>query len=68
LIREDEFIKDKISDFFILGTTKSEGSLTIRSMDETDIDNTLVIMRYYFKVNIAGVIMENFFNGSNPKN
>lgn len=65
--REDEFVKDRISEFFILGTTKSEGSLTVRSMNETDIENTILFIGSYFKVNTTGLTKENFFKGSGPK-
>ncbi len=68
MFREDEFIKDRISKFFILGTTRLEGSLTVRSMDETDIENTLVFIGSFFKVNTTGITKENFFKGSSPKN
>lgn len=65
--RKDEFVKDRISEFFILGTTKSEGSLTVRSMNETDIENTILFIGSYFKVNTTGLTKENFFKGSGPK-
>ena len=65
--RKDEFVKDRISEFFILGTTKSEGSLTARSMNETDIENTILFIGSYFKVNTTGLTKENFFKGSGPK-
>ncbi len=58
--RKDEFVKDRISEFFILGTTKSEGSLTVRSMNETDIENTILFIGSYFKVNTTGLTKENF--------
>lgn len=65
--RKDEFVKDRISEFFILGTTKSEGSLTVRSMNETDIENTILFIGSYFKINTTGLTKENFFKGSGPK-
>jgi hypothetical protein len=65
--RKDEFVKDRISEFFILGTTKSEGSLIVRSMNETDIENTILFIGSYFKVNTTGLTNENFFKGSGPK-
>jgi hypothetical protein len=65
--RKDEFVKDRISEFFILGTTKSEGSLTVRSMNETDIENTILFIGSYFKVNTTGLTKENFFKGSGLK-
>ncbi len=65
--RKDEFVKDRISEFFILGTTKSEGSLIVRSMNETDIENTILFIGSYFKVNTTGLTKENFFKGSGPK-
>lgn len=65
--RKDEFVKDRISEFFILGTTKSEGSLTVRGMNETDIENTILFIGSYFKVNTTGLTKENFFKGSGPK-
>jgi hypothetical protein len=65
--RKDEFVKDRISEFFILGTTKLEGSLTVRSMNETDIENTILFIGSYFKVNTTGLTKENFFKGSGPK-
>jgi hypothetical protein len=65
--RKDEFVKDRISEFFILGTTKLEGSLTVRSMNETDIENTILFIGSYFKVNTTGLTKENFFKGSGLK-
>lgn len=65
--RKDEFVKDRISEFFILGTTKLEGSLTVRSMNETDIENTILFIGSYFKINTTGLTKENFFKGSGLK-
>ena len=65
--RKDEFVKDRISEFFILGTTKLEGSLTVRSMNETDIENTILFIGSHFKINTTGLTKENFFKGSGLK-